>query len=210
MKLYMVPLAPNPVRVMLYIAERQALGLEMNISQEVVNTLKGKHKEAEHLARNPFGSLPVLACDDGSYIIESRVIIDYLEDIFPDHRLFSQDPIRRAQQRDMERICEVRIGNYLAEWVHVVKSPLGWPPNPARAQELEQRMAPGFDYVDQTLSDGRPFLCGDAVSVADCSLQGFLQFARFTGHDCLEAYAHIARWDEAYRRREEIAHILTL
>ena len=33
MKLYMVPLAPNPTKVMLYIAERAALGLDMGIEQ---------------------------------------------------------------------------------------------------------------------------------------------------------------------------------
>ena len=39
MKLYMVPAAPNPTKVMLYIAEREALGTEMNIEQIVVNTV---------------------------------------------------------------------------------------------------------------------------------------------------------------------------
>ena len=33
MKLYMVPAAPNPTKVMLYVAEREALGTEMNIEQ---------------------------------------------------------------------------------------------------------------------------------------------------------------------------------
>ena len=54
MKLYMVPLAPNPTKVMLYIAEREELGVQMNIEQIVVNTVKGRHREPEHLARNPF------------------------------------------------------------------------------------------------------------------------------------------------------------
>ena len=56
-KLYMVPLAPNPTKVMLYIAEREALGTAMPIEQIVVNTLKGRHREPEHIARNPFGTL---------------------------------------------------------------------------------------------------------------------------------------------------------
>ena len=65
MKLYMVPLAPNPTKVMLYIAEREQLGVSMDIEQIVVNTVKGRHKESEHLARNPFGTLPTLELDDG-------------------------------------------------------------------------------------------------------------------------------------------------
>ena len=64
MKLYMVPLAPNPTKVMLYIAEREQLGTNMHIEQIVVNTVKGRHKEPEHLARNPFGPVPTLELDD--------------------------------------------------------------------------------------------------------------------------------------------------
>ena len=44
MKLYMVPLAPNPTKVMLYIAERAAAGTELPIQQIVVNTVKGRHR----------------------------------------------------------------------------------------------------------------------------------------------------------------------
>ena len=44
MKLYMVPAAPNPTKVMLYIAEREAAGAVLPVEQVVVNTLKGRHK----------------------------------------------------------------------------------------------------------------------------------------------------------------------
>lgn len=90
MKLYMVPLAPNPVKVMLYMAEREAMGVAFGIENVVINTHKGLHKAPEHLARNPFGALPVLALDGGVYIRESRAIIDYLEDAFPETRYSAQ------------------------------------------------------------------------------------------------------------------------
>ena len=80
MKLYMVPLAPNPTKVMLYIAEREELGTNMGIEQIVVNTVKGRHKEPEHIARNPFGTVPALELDDGTFLVESLAIIQYLED----------------------------------------------------------------------------------------------------------------------------------
>ena len=44
MKLYMVPAAPNPTKVMLYIAEREAAGSMLPVEQIVVNTLKGRHQ----------------------------------------------------------------------------------------------------------------------------------------------------------------------
>lgn len=209
MKLYMVPLAPNPVKVMLYIAERTALGLDMGIEQVIVNTLKGRHREPEHLARNPFGTLPVLQLDDSTHIRESRVIIDYLEDIFPDHRLFSDNPVQRAMERDLERICDVRLAEHLGVWVHVYKSPIGLPPDPERAAYLEDRMQPALDYLDSLLADGRPFICGDSASVADCTLQAFLQFVRFTKADLLGDRPHLRRWDDTYKARPHIASLVT-
>ena len=40
---------------MLYIAERAELGTSMDIEQIVVNTVKGRHKEPEHIARKVLG-----------------------------------------------------------------------------------------------------------------------------------------------------------
>lgn len=71
MKLYTVPLAPNPMRVTLYCAEREALGCHFDIEQVIVNTLKGAHKQPEHLQRNPWGTLPVLELPSGRFITES-------------------------------------------------------------------------------------------------------------------------------------------
>ena len=65
MKLYKVALAPNPTKVMLYIAERTELGVNMGIEQITVNTVKGHHREPEHLARNPFGTVPALELEIG-------------------------------------------------------------------------------------------------------------------------------------------------
>jgi glutathione S-transferase len=79
LKLYTVPLAPNPMRVTLYLAERAAFGTDIPIEAVVVNTVKGRHREPEHLARNPFGTLPVLELDSGTFITESLSIIDYFE-----------------------------------------------------------------------------------------------------------------------------------
>ena len=107
MKLYMVPAAPNPTKVMLYIAERKAMGVDLGVEQIVVNTLKGKHKEPEHLARNPFGTLPVLELESGECLVESLSIILYLETIQSDNALLSGSEIEKALARDLERTIEL-------------------------------------------------------------------------------------------------------
>lgn len=208
MKLYMVPLAPNPTKVMLYIAERAELGVEMGIEPVMVNTVKGEHKQADHLARNPFGSVPVLELDDGTYIRESLAIIEYLEDRWPDGALLGTSPEEKAKARDIERICDVRLASPAAMFAHATKSPIGYPSDPVRAAELKESVQPALDYLEDLLSDGRPLLTGERVSIADCTLQPAFQFLRFIEADLMGERPALRAWDERYRARPAAKAVL--
>lgn len=208
MKLYMVPGAPNPTKVMLYIAERAELGVDMGIDQIIVNTLKGRQREPEHLARNPFGTLPVLELDDGSHLVESLVIIEYLEDLFPEGRLQGSTAIERARARDLERICDVRLATPMAIYGHAKNSPLGWSPKPELAAELEEQMQTPLNHVESLLADGRELLMGDHVTVADCTLQAGLQFLRFCKVDVIGDCPNLTAWNARYRERAAAKAVL--
>ncbi|MGE0624180.1 MAG: glutathione S-transferase family protein [Pseudomonadales bacterium] len=208
MKLYMVPLAPNPTKVMLYIAEREALGVAMGIQQVVVNTLKGRQREPEHLARNPFGTLPVLELDDGSYLLESLAIIQYLEDRFPEQALLVGSPEARGHARDVERIIDIRIAGPMAAYVHATKSPLGLPPDPGRAAEIEASLETPLDYLEHLLADGRELLLGNRVNIADCTLAASLQFLRYIGADLFGDRRRLSAWDARYRERPAAKSVL--
>ena len=208
MKLYMVPLAPNPTKVMLYIAEREALGASLGIEQIVVNTLKRRHKEPEHLARNPFATVPVLECDDGSFLKESLAIIEYLEDRFPDGALLPADPLARAHARDLERIVDLRVALPMSRYVHAKKSPLGLPPDPDLAQQLEDGLQTPLEYLEDQLRDGRALLTGDAPTIADCTLQAAMQFTRWAEMDLRCDRPNLRAWDDRYRERESIKDVL--
>ena len=201
MKLYMVPLAPNPTKVMLYIAERVVLGTNMGIEQIVVNTAKGRHREPEHIARNPFGSVPVMELDDGSYLVESLAIIEYLEDRFPDQSLLGRSPEARAKARDLERIVDVRIARAMGNYAHATNSPLGRPPDPEKAAQMEAELQVPLDFLEKLLTDGRALLAGEQVSIADCTLQASLQFVRYIEGDLFGARPLLRAWDERYRER---------
>ncbi|MBT6275701.1 MAG: glutathione S-transferase family protein [Chromatiales bacterium] len=199
MKLYMVPLAPNPTKVMLYIAEREHRGTGLGIEQIVVNTVKGRHKEPEHLARNPFGTLPVLELEDEDFLIESLTIIEYLEALFPDGALLPKDPRARAQALEIERIVELRAATHMGRYAHATKSPLGRPADPVVATEAEANLQPAFDYLEDTLADERPFLTGNAPSIADFSLQAACQFLRFIESDIFGDRPGLRAWDTRFR-----------
>ncbi|MAW44261.1 MAG: glutathione S-transferase family protein [Pseudomonadales bacterium] len=208
MKLYMVPLAPNPTKVMLYIAEREELGVDMSIEQIVVNTVKGRHKEPEHLARNPFGTVPALELDDGTYLVESLAMIDFLEDKFPNNTMYQGTPEEKGKARDMERVIDLRLGGPMGAFGHATNSPLGRPPEPEKAAQYLESMQTPLNYLETLLGDGRPLLCGDHVNVADCTLQSFLQFTRFVEADVFGDRPLLRAWDARYRARPAAQAVL--
>ncbi len=98
MKLYVFPVAPNPTKVRLYLAEKAAGGAGIDLTEVMVNLREGEQRRPEHLSRHPLGKLPVLELDDGTYLTESLAIIQY-----PDS---PPDGAKRELERAVARFVE--------------------------------------------------------------------------------------------------------
>jgi glutathione S-transferase len=210
MLLYVFPVAPNPTRVRLYLAEKQAAGAPIEIEQRNVNLREGQQRSPEHLARNPFGRLPVLELADGTHLTESLVIIQYLEELHPDPPLIGSDPLARARVRELERIAELGVLIPIARILHATRSPLGLPANPEVAAYFRAVLPAALEVLDARLSDGRPFVAGARPTIADCTLAAALQFARFGSVEIDPRFQALARWDRAYRDRPAARSVLSL
>jgi glutathione S-transferase len=208
----MFPVAPNPTKVRLYLAEKALAGCEIPLEQVVVNLPAGEQRQAEHLARNPRGKLPVLELDDGSYLTESLAIIEYLEECFPESPMIGREPVERARMRELERFTDIGGLMAIARVVHATNSPLQLPPIPEVAENAREAARTTFSILEATLADGRPFLAGERPSIADCTLAAGLQFARFREIDLgLEAdFPNLSAWDHAYRERESAKSVLVI
>jgi glutathione S-transferase len=86
------PLA-NSMKVLLALEEK---GLAFD--SHYIDLHRFAQHEPEFLAINPAGQVPVLV-HDGAVIVESTVISEYLEDVFPDAPLLPADPVARAHAR---------------------------------------------------------------------------------------------------------------
>ena len=102
----------------------------------------------------------------------------------------------------------MRALNPSAGYVHAVNSPLGLEPNEVIANNLKPQFSNAFAFFDDLLADGREFLAGDRVTVADCTLQGGLQFMRFRELEDLSEYPNLAAWSARYREREPAKSVL--
>ena len=136
MRLYFFPIAPNPTKVRLYLAEKTLAGASFAIEPVLVDLRAGEQKSPEHLARNPMGKLPVLEIEDGHHLTESLPIILYLEDLCPEPPMLGSTPRERADTLSVERFADLGVLLPIARIVHATDSPLGVAPNPAIAEHF--------------------------------------------------------------------------
>ena len=205
MKLYMFPFAPNAAKVRLCLAEKRHAGgdvaAELGLEEVTVNLLEGEQKQPAYLAINPFGAVPALALDDGTVLHESLAIIEYFEERLPEPSMWGDDPRTRAVARQLERIADLGVLIATAREIHNTNSPLGLPPNPAVAKHYHDRWVGSIAHLEHLMSDGRSFLAGERPTVADCTLQAALQFARLRELPVLDEAPRLASWCERYRER---------
>jgi len=156
-----------------------------------------EHLSDWYLAINPNGVVPAML-HNGQPVIDSSVICEYLEEVFPEPPLAPRTAIGRAQMRGWMRYFEevpttaIRVPSFnVFKGVH--RASLGEDAFSALTEKLPLRkhfyrqMGPnGFDQdkteeamerlracltrVSDALSDGRPFLLGDGYTIADILL----------------------------------------
>ena len=75
----------------------------------------GEHLEAPYLSVNPQGLVPALVWSDGSLILQSLAIVEFLEESVPQPPLLPKDALGRARVRMLAQMiaCEVHPVNNL-------------------------------------------------------------------------------------------------
>jgi glutathione S-transferase len=194
-KLHYFPVAPNPTKVRVYLAEK---GIE--IEQVRVNLPGGEARSPAFLAMNPMGKLPVLELDDGTCLTESLPIIEYLEELHPDPPMIGTDPLERARVRTLERLADVGVLMSVARIIHATRSPLGLPPRPQVADWAREALGQALGVLDTRIGPG-PFVAGERVTIADCTLWAACGFAAFGAVEIDRAFRNVIDWRQRFGER---------
>lgn len=198
MRLYSATRAPNGRRTEMFLIEK---GIDLPITR--LDLAKHEHKAAAFTALNPLQRIPVLELDDGAVITESIAICRYFEALQPEPALFGRTPLEKGQVEMWNRRMELEF--YVAvqhTFRHLHPGMAGYQvPQIAEWGELNKQRALAFlSIIDAQLAKG-PFICGEAISVADITGFVALEFCKPARIAVPEQLGGLKRWHAAISSR---------
>jgi glutathione S-transferase len=189
MKLYLNLLSPNVRRVRLTAA---VLGLELE--EQNLDLSKGEQKHPDFLRLNPNGTVPTLV--DGDYVLtESRAIMQYLATKKPESGLLPSDERGRADVTRWQFWDSSHFSPQLGTlaFQRVLKAAFGMgPPDAAKIDEALANFRRFAAVLNQQL-DGRRYVVGDAMTLADLTLASSLMYAKQADAP-LHEFPHVQAW----------------
>ncbi|WP_448111768.1 glutathione S-transferase family protein [Pseudomonas lini] len=180
-KLYNFPRSGHAHRVELMLSL-----LQLPTELIFVDLAKGAHKQADFLALNPFGQVPVID-DQGVVLADSNAILVYLALKYGNGHWLPTDPVGAAK---------------VQRWLSVAAGPIAFGPARARlitvfgapynAQEVIAYAHTWLKVIDQELG-ATPYLVGSEPTIADIAAYSYIAHAP-EGNVSLEDYANIRAW----------------
>jgi glutathione S-transferase len=182
--------APNPRRVRIFLAEKG-----IDLPETLVDMRKREHKSPEFRAKNSMGQLPTLELDDGTCISETVAICRYFDETNPEPPLFGVTPVEKAMVdmwvRRTEFTVMMPVGNF---WRHAHPFTAALLTQFKEFGESNRETYKGAQkWLDRELAD-RPFLAGDAYSMADICLLTTVDFANWIELPIHDEFANLKAW----------------
>ena len=138
--------------------------LEKGVPFEEDENVHGSQKP-EYLAKSPMGKVPYLDVD-GQLLRESAVILEYLEDAYPQKPLLPKDPLQRARVRELVTFIELH--NELVVRRLYGGLFFGGSFSEETKAAVEKDIAKGVRAL-KAVAKFDPFIAGKDLTIADCA-----------------------------------------
>jgi glutathione S-transferase len=190
---------PNPRMLRMFLEEK---GLKMDMVEH--DLLAGENRKPAYLNKNPSGQMPALELDDGTVLAETVVICDYLEELYPTPALIGTNAQERAEARMWNRRIEQKItgnvydGFQFGEGIDMFRNRRRCLPE--AADGLKASAQDGLAWLDKQM-EGKTFICGNRITIADLVLYCCTQFSAGVGQTIDPSLENVNAWSNRINQR---------
>ena len=179
---------------------------EKGIPFEEDSSVKPSQKP-EYLALSPMGKVPYLEVD-GARLIESEVILEYLEDAYPQKPLLPKDPLARAKVRELVTVMELHM-ELVARRLY--GGLFGQGVSDSTKLSVEKELPKGLRSF-RALAKFDPFIAGKDFTLADCAAAVHLPLISLAtrmayGKDALEEFPQVKLYLKMLGERPAVAKV---
>jgi glutathione S-transferase len=181
--------------------------LEKGVAFEEDASVKPSQKD-DHLAKSPMGKVPYLEVD-GVRLRESSVILEYLEDAYPDKPLLPRDSIERARVREIVIFVELHMELVVRRLYGGLF--FGGSFSDETKQQVQKDIAKGVRAL-KAVAKFEPYIAGKELTIADCAAFVHLPLVSLVtktayGRDYLEDIAQVKPYLKMLGERPAFARV---
>lgn len=144
-------------------------------------------------AINPLGKVPVLLLDDETPLFDSRVIVEYIDNVTPNSKLFPAPNRERTEVKRWEALADGILDAAVAAYLEG-KRPSGEKSADWIARQ-HGKIARGLEFMSEQLGE-KPFCVGTHFSLADIAVGCALGYLNFRFPDI--------RWPESHPNLDKL------
>jgi len=183
----------------------------IDIEKVEIDILGGENLQADYLAVNPRGLLPLLELDDGTRFDEVMAICRYLEELYPSPPLLGRTPLERALVESLQRKMEfdgMIAGSEVFRNQNAQFAKRSIPGGgtaaikaiPALVERGTQTLGRFFDWLERYLQDGE-FIVGDTLTMVDITALCTVDFVGWVDITIPDGNLLTQRWYAAVSSR---------
>lgn len=165
-------------------------------------------QDPSYLKRSPMGKVPFLETEHG-VLVESQVILEYLEDRYPAKPLYPQDPFARARVRETIQVLELHLELVARRLLGAAL--FGATVTEETKAEVARDLEKGLRAFS-TLTKFSPYLAGSEFTMADAA--AVMHFPLISvisknvlGHDVLGGIHQLDAYFKLVRERESVQKV---
>ncbi|MFS0519001.1 glutathione S-transferase family protein [Nostoc sp. UIC 10607] len=191
--LYYAQRSPYARKVRIVLAEKQ---LPYEPKETDIN-----NKSPEFLSLSPIGKVPVLVDEDDLVFWDSTLIVEYLDETYPQPGFYPSNRIERLYCRQGEELADSLIDNVVALWYETRKGNQADFGTQAKYQSSINRLLGVFE---QKLTNSA-YLLNETLSAVDvAAISGLGYYSLRFGNNWQQEYPKLRQWFELLHQRQSV------